>query len=427
MSFRRPRFRRAGAAVLAVAMPAVLAVLPANTASSSALATSQASPRGVDVVRPVTEAATRKVLWTSGHPERGSTYLAGCGTPVVATHPGVAIVNRRPGWGKRNVVKVTTQNGLLTSYRYLGNTQVTDGQLIQAGQQLGTVARGLHTTRCQMTMHVNTGGRVQHAVFWVRYWLDKPVPIRAMLRDPGFEVASFNILGANHTDSGGSKASWPNYDKRIPGTIELLERYGVDVAGLQELQWRQRTMFLNRTGDTWGIYPSGQNDNSIIWRKSEFGLVEGGTFKVPYFNGHLRDMPYVLLKDRDTNRTAYFISVHNPTTNKRWGNQDKWRYEAVRRERQKVIDLRAQGRPVFLTGDFNDRARAFCPLTRDKLMISPDSIPSMTCRMPEEYYWVDWIFAAGQSRFTTLTVDTSPRARKISDHPLVVGTAHMQN
>ena len=82
------------------------------------------------------------------------------------------------------------------------------------------------------------------------------------------------------------------------------------------------------------------------------------------------------------------------------------------RERQLIIDLRANARPVFLTGDFNDREKAFCGITTGKLAITPDSIPSMECAYPPKYYWVDWIFAAGQARFTTLSVDTSTRPKQ---------------
>jgi endonuclease/exonuclease/phosphatase family metal-dependent hydrolase len=431
MSIRRPQTRRRWA-VLAVAVPLAFAIAPAWTAASSmtassmtsSVAASPAPPRGVGVVRPIAAAKVTKVVYDRANPARGAAYRAACGTPVVAAHPGVALVGSRPSWRGRTLVQLTTQNGLVTYYRYLGSTSIRHGQLVQAGQQLGVVAQSPANGRCEMTLHVQTT-RMEHAAIWINWWQGRPVLVRAMYNDRGFEVASFNILGANHTDPGGSKASWPNYDARMPGTIEMLDRYGVDVAGLQEFQWRQRTMLLDRTGNTWGVYPGTQNDNSIIWRKSEFTFVSGTTFLVPYFDGKRKPMPIVLLRDNDTGRTAYFVNVHNPATNRIRGNQDRWRYEAVTIERQKVIELRAQGRPVFLTGDFNDRAKAFCPLTAQKLMISPDSVPSMTCRMPASYYWVDWIFAAGQARSTTLTVDTSTVSRRISDHPIVVTRTHL--
>ena len=91
-----------------------------------------------------------------------------------------------------------------------------------------------------------------------------------------------------------------------------------------------------------------------------------------------------------------------------------------------MIDLRATGRPVFFTGDFNDRQKAFCPLTENKLSISPNSIPSMTCVYPKPSS-IDWIFAAGQVRFTSFGRDTYPQRLRISDHPIVQARAHLQD
>ena len=97
---------------------------------------------------------------------------------------------------------------------------------------------------------------------------------------------------------------------------------------------------------------------------------------------------------------------------------------AIEAERNLVIKLRGTGRPVFLTGDLNDREKAFCPLTAGKLMLAPQSIPSMTCAPPAKL-WIDWIFGAGQTRFTTYSVDWTVKDRNISDHPLVLSQTHL--
>ena len=97
---------------------------------------------------------------------------------------------------------------------------------------------------------------------------------------------------------------------------------------------------------------------------------------------------------------------------------------AIEAERNLVIKLRGTGRPVFLTGDLNDREKAFCPLTAGKLMLAPQSVPSMTCAPPAKL-WIDWIFGAGQTRFMTYSVDWSIKDRNISDHPLVLSQTHL--
>jgi endonuclease/exonuclease/phosphatase family metal-dependent hydrolase len=263
-------------------------------------------------------------------------------------------------------------------------------------------------------------------------WLDRHVgkvtPSAGLYGDDGFNIATFNVLGASHTAAGGNKASWPDYDKRLPKQIAMIEAVKADVVGLQEFQPKQRALFVRLAGKSWGVYPDSTKvdpENSIVYRKSKFTLLEGNTIAIPYFNGHERQMPYVLLQDNKTGRTMYVINVHNPASTSRYPNQGKWRAAALARERQLIIDLRANARPVFLTGDFNDRQKAFCGITTGKLAITPDSIPSMECAYPPKYYWVDWIFAAGQARFTTLSVDTSTKPKRISDHPLVVSRTHL--
>ena len=74
--------------------------------------------------------------------------------------------------------------------------------------------------------------------------------------------------------------------------------------------------------------------------------------------------------------------MHNPANVR--GPAAQWRARAIRIERAKIIELRKTGRPVFFTGDFNDREKAFCPMTAGKLTISPNSIPSMTCAYPRQ-------------------------------------------
>ncbi|RYP81107.1 hypothetical protein EKO23_24055 [Nocardioides guangzhouensis] len=433
---RRP-LRTAAVAAAAVA-PLVLSGLvagagaaPAGTAPSGTSArTTTYTPRVPFVARPLNPATTRDLRTYSATKRGGTDFKAACGTPVLAAHPGKAWVLSRP-WAGPALVKITTTSGsLVTLYAYMRRATVTSGQLVTAGQQIGVVGHEGNATSCRLQLRVrSSGGRVVYnPTTWLNRYVGTPTPSRGLWGDEGFNVATFNMLGASHTAAGGNKASWPDYNVRLPKQIAMLEAAQVDVAGLQELQRKQRALFLKLAGKDWGIYPedaTADPENSIIYRRSAFTLLEGATFDVPYFNGNIRKMPYVLLQDNATGRTAYVANVHNPATTQRYPAQAKWRRKAEAIERQLVIDLRANARPVFLTGDFNERQKAFCAMTTGKLMISPDSIPSMQCAYPARYYWVDWIFAAGQSRFTTLSVDTSTRAKRLSDHPLVVARTHL--
>jgi endonuclease/exonuclease/phosphatase family metal-dependent hydrolase len=435
---RRRTARRALGVVTAVLAPVALAGVAA-VATVHGSATTEAAPaaatryelRAPFVARPIDPTKARDLqTYRARSTAKATTYAAACGTPVVAAHPGIARVMSARWAGPAMVRVASTSGSIYTAYGYMRKASVVDGQLIQSGQQIGEVGREGNATRCSLQFRVrsNYGRTAYNPTTWLDRYVGQVVPSRGLYGDPGFTSATFNILGASHTAPGGNKASWPGYAWRMARQLEMLDAAQVDVVGFQEMQRTQRSLFLEKAGATYGIYPSSATadpENSIAWRLSKFTLLEGATFPVPYFDGRIRQMPYVLLQDNVTGRTAYFINVHNPASTTRYPNQSKWRTEALRRERELVISLRANGRPVFLTGDFNDREKAFCPMTTGKLMISPDSLPSMTCAYPPKYYWVDWIFAAGQARFTSLGVDTSTKPKRISDHPLVVARTHL--
>lgn len=441
---RRRILLRGSATAVALALPLAMTVTQSLTSSKPAPrpiseqtgdagdATNAAAYRLTPpfVVRPISPNQSRDTRSFRSGRSAGTTFNAKCGTPVRASHPGEAKLYPKSRWGGPHTVAILSNKGsIVTRYNFMRSHSIVDGQVIQSGQKIGTVGKLGKARRCSLKMTVRKGSQVVNPTRWLANNEGKRLRSGGLYGDAGFNIASLNILGASHTSRGGNKASWPGYAKRLPMAIAKLNEKGAQVVGLQEMQPRQRELFLKQVGADWSIYPSttkADPENSIIWRKNKFDLIEGKTFAVPYFDGHIRQMPYVLLRDRTTGRTAYVINVHNPASTGRYPNQGKWRREAIRRERQLMINLRASGRPVFLTGDFNDREKAFCPLTAGKLSISPDSIPSMTCAMPK-YYWVDWIFAAGQTRFTTMEVDTSLDDRRITDHPLVIARAHLQD
>ncbi len=196
--------------------------------------------------------------------------------------------------------------------------------------------------------------------------------------------------------------------------MSMLSSREIDVVGTQEFQESQFDYWKARGfGNTWGAYywdPDGNRrdtENAIIWRKSTIEFVSGETFDSPYFNGNIRHMPVVLLREKSSGRTFYVMNTHNPANVR--GNAAGWRAKAIAIQKRKIISLRATGRPVLFTGDFNDRQKAFCPLTANKLSISPNSIPSMTCVYPKPSS-IDWIFAAGQVRFSQLRARHLPAA-----------------
>jgi murein DD-endopeptidase MepM/ murein hydrolase activator NlpD len=332
---------------------------------------------------------------------------------------------------------ISVPGRLTTWYGYMKKSLVTSGQVIQAGQLIGKVGQEGAAKFCALYFAVNgnTGKNVNPSR-WLNRLVGKPVNTTNMYSSWGIVVASFNTLGASHTR--GSR-TYPSYDVRTPQQVNLLNSYGVDVVGLQEFQKPQYDAFMAASGGAYGVFPDyqtrpeptsdfyrqvGPTENAIIWRNATMEYVEGTWIDVPYFEG-TRHMPVVQLRERATGRTAWFINVHNPATLKKYGNMAARRAQAIAIEKAKVVELRGQGgRPVFLTGDFNDKKPAFCPLTADKLMISPDSIPSYTCAPPPSL-GIDWVFAAGQARFTRYARDWKPKNLRLTDHPIVWARAHL--
>jgi hypothetical protein len=335
-------------------------------------------------------------------------------------------------WAGGTLVKVfTTRNRLTTWYAYLQDVTVTDGQIVQAGQALGTVGDGGGATACELGFQVrnDAGATIRNPSPWLDRNVGLPVPASLVFGNRGFNLATMNVLGASHTKRPGGDAGsrYPTYDVRLPKAIRAIEDRNIDVIGFQEFQKPQHEMFQKRAGSEYQVYPATRDmdtENSIAWKRSSFDLVSADRFDVTYFNGSTRKMPYVLLRQKSTGLTAYFINVHNPANTYKYHHQEKYRAKAIAAERALVISLRASGRPVFLTGDLNDREAAFCPLTAGKLMLTPNSVPSMDCAPPAKL-WIDWIFGAGPTRFATYSVDWTVKDKNITDHPIVFTRAHL--
>ncbi len=354
---------------------------------------------------------------------------ANCNATVWASHPGVAQVLTNAAWAGKVVVRVVSgTNGLVSQYAFLTRANVTTGQLIQSGQAIGVLGANPASKACALRFSVSGNNKPVNPSTWLNTMVGNTPPVSGMFNARPIAIASYNLLGASHTARSSKYATYPT---RLTRSINYINARGMDVVGTQEFQEVQYDYFVSKGfNKTWGAHywdPEGKRrdtENAIIWRKSSMEYVEGHTFDIPYFSGNIRHVPAVLLRQKSSGRTAWFLNVHNPANTR--GNAAGWRAKAVQIEKNKIIELRKTGRPVFLTGDFNDRQNAFCPLTANKLSISPNSIPSVTCRYPREST-IDWIFAAGQTRFSYYLRDKTPQSTRISDHPIVIGRAHLQD
>jgi endonuclease/exonuclease/phosphatase family metal-dependent hydrolase len=242
-----------------------------------------------------------------------------------------------------------------------------------------------------------------------------------------FTVASFNVLGASHTEN--PDRGFATYPSRMRRTVALINRRGFDIVGFQEYQKPQHELFVKLTAGSWGVYPGlseGRRpvQNSIVWRTAEWTLVEKRLYKIPYFYGKLVDQPYVKLRHKQSGREVWVINTHNPADSR--GPAQQYRDRAVQIQIDLANRLEATGSPVFLTGDFNDREEAFCPITaRTNLKAAAGGGWVDGRCQPPRYTRVDWVFLSRPVDVLRYVFLDNAETNYITDHPVVYGEVSM--
>jgi murein DD-endopeptidase MepM/ murein hydrolase activator NlpD len=363
--------------------------------------------------------------WANAH--TGTDFSTACGTPVLAAHAGTIVIKTDEPWSGPWLVQVTTGQGSLTTwYGHMQVLDVVDGQAVRAGQQIGEVGSLGNASGCHLHFEVHpTGGSIYEDGVDPSKWLQTyaGTQIQTVAAPTGgFVLATFNVLGHSHTRPGGNRPGWAPSDVRMRWAVELLDSYAVEVVGFQEFQPPQRRTLLAIAGDRYSVYsPPGDTVNSIAWRRDRWALVSADTFPIPYFNGHLRDMPIVRLRSLANGRDAIFVNVHNPADPPRFGYQGEFRAEAIRREVGVIRSLVANyDVPIYLTGDFNDRAKAFCALTEGGILTASAGGSNASRCLPPNRAQVDWVFASSRSSWLGHSVVRPGVEGRISDHPLIV-------
>ncbi|MFN3431080.1 MAG: endonuclease/exonuclease/phosphatase family protein [Candidatus Sericytochromatia bacterium] len=247
-----------------------------------------------------------------------------------------------------------------------------------------------------------------------------------------FVISSFNVLGSSHTVPGRSeRPGMATGVQRIRQAAQLLDQHKVDVVGFQEFQGDQFKEFQKVAGDKYGVYPGfqlGRKEvvNSIAWRKDTWEMVKPGHIEIPYFDGHERKMPVVLLRNKKTGQEAYFSNFHNPASTKKQGDHEKWRDKAMALQIDLVNRLeRETGKPVFVTGDMNEREEYYHGMTSKTDMVSASAPNGKTPKKMN----IDWIFGLESKgvSFSDYRVDRGALVKKTTDHPMIVAKARITN
>jgi hypothetical protein len=240
-----------------------------------------------------------------------------------------------------------------------------------------------------------------------------------------FNVATFNVVGNSHSRGRGGYRSGA---ARMKTDVSYLRKHDVRLAGMQELEGKQAAAFKKQTKGRWGLVGapsrSGRTTdtrNAVVYRKSDFSLLDHGYVPITYFYGKRVNIPLVQLRSRSNGKVFWVLNTHNPADTH--GNASRWRAESVRRELKRIHQLRSSGQTVIFTGDMNAKKDFFCRATRSGTLHSASGgSTGKKCRYPSAN-GIDWVLGTRDVRFSNWRADTTTRNRGISDHPIVVAQA----
>ncbi|MGZ4437542.1 MAG: endonuclease/exonuclease/phosphatase family protein [Nocardioidaceae bacterium] len=239
----------------------------------------------------------------------------------------------------------------------------------------------------------------------------------------GFNLATFNILGSQHT---GPNSGYAPGTTRARWAAQLLLDRRVGVVGFQEIQPDQLSVVRARLGRKFATFPGTSMGyqgvpQNVMWSRGRWTKTADTTVTVPFL-GQQRIQPAVRLRNKVTGRQIWVINAHNAPR----GRQAE-RDVAVAREAALVRRLSQHGLPVFLVGDLNETQPAFCTLTATTALLSPagGSNDEGYCQPPAQMR-IDWIFGTGTD-FSGYLVDRSAEVARITDHPVLFTRAILRS
>ena len=130
------------------------------------------------------------------------------------------------------------------------------------------------------------------------------------------------------------------------------------------------------------------------------------------FTGGWRPQPIVKLQQRATGVEVYWINVHFSARRANQADRDK----AMKILLKAIGQLKGDGLPILLTGDFNEIAPAFCAITGKTPLEAAmgGSNVDGRCVLPKGAR-IDWIFGS-KGTFSRVLMDHSAQVRRTTDH-----------
>ncbi|MCW2855389.1 MAG: hypothetical protein JWR52_1004 [Marmoricola sp.] len=233
-----------------------------------------------------------------------------------------------------------------------------------------------------------------------------------------FRMATYNVQGSSHTQGNPRRASGV---ARITRGAQYVVQNGLTIVGFQEMQTNQRAAFTQATQGAFGLYPdnhlrNSDGDNSIAWRLDTWDLVKAASIRIEYFGGANRNMPILLLRNKQTGIEAYFTNFHNPADV--YGPAGQYRAVDKLREIALFNQLARTGLPVFVTGDMNEHRTWACDIvTATTLHVAAGGDGRHGCTVTDDQT-IDWIGASDAVGFENYYSDRSALVRALTDHPI---------
>lgn len=224
----------------------------------------------------------------------------------------------------------------------------------------------------------------------------------------GYDIyaAQFNILSSVMARGGPLRAA---------RAADEVRRTGRDVVAFEEVASDQLRV-LQRRLPRFSFWPRRTLDFmsrgiQIAWNANRFRRTGTGAIYVPVF-GRARAVPYVQLKDLGTGRRFWVIAIHNSAGRSHEGERDV----STRKEIRLIQRLEAQGRPVLVLGDVNERIEFCQKVAGATRQMSMDGTRRQPCPISPGGQ-NDWMLGSDRglrySRFRKIR-------NGISDHPMVI-------
>ncbi|MGZ4447681.1 MAG: endonuclease/exonuclease/phosphatase family protein [Nocardioides sp.] len=231
-----------------------------------------------------------------------------------------------------------------------------------------------------------------------------------------FKLATFNILGSQHTRGPGGYGPGTH---RARITARLIKHKNVDVIGMQEVQDDQYRVLHHRL-DHYRIWPGTSLGNEgirlqIAWRERKFRLLDTGSIATA-FDHQTQRTPWVKLRNRATGRELYVVDVHNSPR-----GQEVERDHATQREIDLIHRLRGHHKPVFVVGDANEKREWFCKVVGHTSVRSANGghASPRSCTPPPRRLRIDWLMGGRRIDFSHYREDDGNTVRKASDHEFI--------